>query len=130
MDPTPKRPSAFATTAGTARAWRRGLACAALATLATSISAIPAHAQTRWVFVNGQRLSDAQVLRVARANCTPIADGHYWWNEATGAWGVVGHPRPLGVLGQPCRRGAPSSRRPSLSERGLLYRPWEIIDSR
>ena len=86
-----------------------------------------AAAQSRWVFVNGQRMNDAQVLMLARAQCTAISDGRYWLNHRTGAWGYAGNPVQQGVLGERCRT---ARRQPSLSERGRLYRPGEIINGR
>jgi hypothetical protein len=67
-----------------------------------------AQAQSRWVFINGQRMSDAQVLELARANCTSdIPNGSYWLNWSNGAWGYAGNPVVQGVLGDPCRGGSP-----------------------
>jgi hypothetical protein len=66
-----------------------------------------AHAQTRWVFVNGQRLSDAQVQQLGRANCSAVADGSYWLNPQNGAWGYAGNPVVQGVVGDGCRAGGP-----------------------
>ena len=66
-----------------------------------------AHAQTRWVFVNGQRLSDAQVYQLTRANCAGVADGSYWINLHNGAWGYAGNPTVQGVVGDACRGGGP-----------------------
>ena len=84
----------------------------------------PASAQTRWVFVNGQRMSDAQVARLERRACAPIPNGNYWLNVQTGAWGYANNPRVQGVLGQACgRQQSPRS----LSEQRKLYRPGEIL---
>jgi len=62
-------------------------------------------AQSRWVFVNGQRLSDAQVFALARMNCNGIPDGSYWLDTRSGAWGYAGNPMTQGVLGQGCLGG-------------------------
>ncbi|MDB5928290.1 MAG: hypothetical protein JWN13_7226, partial [Betaproteobacteria bacterium] len=48
----------------------------------------------------------------------------YWLNLQTGAWGYAGHARVQGVLGDACVR---QQRRKSLSERGLLYGPGELL---
>ena len=64
-----------------------------------------ASAQSRWVFVNGQRLKDAQVLELARRQCSDIPNGNYWLNLRTGAWGYFGNPATQGVLGDRCRDG-------------------------
>lgn len=86
-----------------------------------------AQAQTRWVFVNGVRMSDVQVLQMSRAHCRPIPDGSYWWNPNTGAWGYAGDPVVQGFVGDRC---GGARRQPSLSERGRLYRPGEILSGR
>ena len=62
-------------------------------------------AQSRWVFVNGQRLSDTQVAALARTNCRDIPNGAYWLNAPTGAWGYAGNPRVQGVFGEACNNG-------------------------
>lgn len=99
----------------------------ALLALGLAAAAGGAAAQTRWVFVNGQRLDDAQVARFDRVQCTPIPDGRYWLNTRTGAWGYAGNPAVQGFLGDPCR--APAAR-PGLSQRGMLFRPGEILNGR
>ncbi len=91
------------------------LLCAAL----LSLGAIgTAHAE-RYVTVNGARLSLAEIVEVERRNCGPIANGHYWYDERTAVWGYAGDPRPQGRLGDNCITR--SQRRPSLSERGMLF---------
>ena len=95
---------------------------------AAAFATTQACAQTRWVFVNGERLSDAEVAQLARVQCSGIPDGRYWLDPRTGAWGYAGNPVRQGWLGDGCRAAPP--RRPSLSERGRLYRPGEIIDGR
>jgi hypothetical protein len=97
--------------------------------LALAAAALPSQAQSRRIFVNGARMNDVQVMQLSRIQCSFIPDGHYWVDWRTGAWGLAGHPKRLGWLGEAC--GARhSQRRPSLSERGLLYRPGELIDGR
>ena len=83
----------------------------------------PVYAQSRWVIVNGQRMSDAQVAYLQQRACSSIPDGHYWLNMQTGAWGYAGNPRVQGVLGDACGR----QQHKSLSERRKLYRPGEIV---
>lgn len=102
---------------------------ALLCLIAAAAAVLPARAQSRWVFVNGERMSDAQVMQLSRIQCSFIPNGHYWVDWQTGAWGLAGNPAQLGRLGEACR-AARGQRRPSLSERGLLYRPGEIIDGR
>jgi hypothetical protein len=83
-----------------ARTWSRA---AAIAAIGLMTAASPATAQTRWVIVNGERLSDAQVAQLARIQCTDIPDGAYWLNERSGAWGYAGNPQVQGHLGDLCR---------------------------
>lgn len=82
-----------------------------------------AYAQSRYVFVNGQRLTEAQIAHFDRVQCTRIPSGRYWLNTATGAWGYAGNARVQGYLGDLCRG---RSRHKSLSERGLLYTPGDL----
>lgn len=106
---------------------RRGRAWRSMPLLALTGAALGAQAQSHQVFVNVQRMSDAQVARLARAQCHAIPDGRYCLHWRSGAWGCDGNPRVQGVVGALCRV---ARRRPGLSERGLLYRPGEIIDGR
>jgi hypothetical protein len=99
----------------------------ALALLIQAGIAGTAAAQTRWVFVNGVRMSDVQVMEMARAHCRPIPNGSYWWNPDTGAWGFAGNPAVKGFVGDRC---GTAPRQPSLSERDRLYRPGEILNGR
>lgn len=69
-------------------------------------TAAAASAQTRWVLVNGQRMSDAQVAELDRLQCVTIPNGAYWLNSRTGAWGYAGSPSVQGVLGERCAPGA------------------------
>lgn len=57
-----------------------------------------AFAQTRFVVVNGQRLSDAQIMDVEATYGIAVADGAYWFHEPTGAWGSAGNPAVQGIL--------------------------------
>ena len=59
-------------------------------------------AQSHLVFVNGQRMNDAQVAALAQRQCAAIPDGAYWLNLRSGAWGYAGNPRAQGVLGEAC----------------------------
>ena len=63
-----------------------------------------ASAQSRNVFVNGQRMSDLQVLALSQRACTAIPDGAYWMNMQTGAWGYIGNPQVQGVIGDACQQ--------------------------
>lgn len=87
--------------------WR---SVAALAAVGLMTIASTATAQTRWVIVNGARLSDAQVAQLARIQCTDIPNGAYWLNERTGAWGYAGNPQVQGHLGDLCRGAGGANR--------------------
>ncbi|MGE3872153.1 MAG: hypothetical protein AB7F74_04255 [Parvibaculaceae bacterium] len=86
--------------------------------IAGSFAADPAHAG-RFVIVNGQFMSPAQIQRLDRLACIAIPNGAYWLRN-DGLWGYSGDPTPRGTLGDYCHR-------PSLSERRMLYRPGEIL---
>lgn len=96
------------------------------ATIVLALLTTPALAQSRFVFVNGQRMTDQQVGLLEFFACTPIPNGSYWLNVDTGAWGYVGNLRTQGFFGDQCNVQAQRQRR-SLSERGLLYSPGEIL---
>lgn len=81
----------------------------------------------RYVVVNGQRLSPAELQYLEQWTCTPVPNGAYWLNLRSGIWGYAGNPLPQGHISDNCGRRA---RRPGLSERGLLYSPGEIIRGR
>ncbi|MEL6479326.1 MAG: hypothetical protein AAFR17_18515 [Pseudomonadota bacterium] len=93
-----------------------------LATAALILAAAPVAAET---YVNGQRLTAEQKQWLAAYSCGPVWDGHYWLNMATGQWGFAGNPFPMGHIRDRC-----GQRRPSLSERGMLFRPGEILNGR
>jgi len=93
-----------------------------LAGLALAVACSSAvEAASRFVVVNGQRMSPAQVRQLDQMSCARVPDGRYWIDIRTGAWGYEGGP-PQGRVGDACQR-----RRPSLSERGLLYSPGELL---
>src|SRR5262249_42403473 len=71
------------------------------------LAASAAQAQSHIVIVNGHLLSDAEVMTLARMNCSEIPDGSYWLNMQTGAWGYAGNPTVQGRLGDGCRAGGP-----------------------
>ncbi len=88
--------------------------------------AAPASAQDRVVFVNGLRMTDRQVAQLETFACTAIPDGAYWLNLTNGAWGYVGDWSVQGFFGDQCNAAARRERK-SLSERGMLYSPGEIL---
>ena len=73
-------------------------------TLALALFATDAAAQSRNVWVNGQRMSDAQVHALSQRACTAIPDGAYWLNMQTGAWGYWGNPQVQGTFGEACQQ--------------------------
>lgn len=84
-----------------------------------------ANGQTvRYVVVNGIRLDDNGIRFLERLACGSIHDGVYWLNPNTGVWGYGNDPRPQGRLTDNCHN---TQRRKSLSERGLLYSPGELL---
>ncbi|MEM0945664.1 MAG: hypothetical protein AAGI70_17145 [Pseudomonadota bacterium] len=84
------------------------------------LATLPASAQT---IVNGKRLTAAATEALAAYSCGPVWPGSYWLNMTTGQWGFAGNPIPMGHIRDRC-----GSRRKSLSERGMLYRPGEILN--
>ena len=99
-----------------------------LGAIAISLTPMNAQAQAnRFIVLNGVRLNPYQISQMDQANCTYVPNGRYWFNPYTNQWGYEGNPIPQGYVGQACgRRQAP--RRKSLSERGLLYSPGEILN--
>ncbi len=77
------------------------------------------------VVVNGKRLNADEINWLARYSCGPVFPGNYWINVANGYWGYVGSFQAVGHIKDRCPK-----RRKSLSERGLLYGPGEILNGR
>jgi hypothetical protein len=94
--------------------------------LLISLVTTSALAQSRVVFVNGQRMTDQQISQLEFFACTAIPDGNYWLNLNNGAWGYFGSWEVRGIFGDQCN-GQAQRQRKSLSERGLLYSPGEIL---
>lgn len=88
-----------------------------------AVLASPAMAE-RYVVVNSERLSIPEIQALERVHCGPIANGRYWLNYRTGIWGYADNPQPQGHIADNCR--APG-RRPSLSERGMLFSPGDWV---
>lgn len=76
----------------------------------------------RWVIVNGVRMNPAQIQYLDKLSCGHIPDGNYWLDVNTGVWGYAGNSRPMGNISDNCNR---RQRRPSLSERGMLFSPHD-----
>jgi hypothetical protein len=78
----------------------------------------------RRVVVNGVRLSVPEIMELERIHCGPIPNGHYWLDLQTGIWGYAGDPQPQGYVTDNCYN---PGRRPSLSERGMLFSPYDFV---
>ncbi len=76
----------------------------------------------RWVVVNGVRLNPAQIQYLDKLHCGLIPNGEYWLDVNTGVWGYTGNSMPMGNISDNCYR---RQRRPSLSERGMLFSPHD-----
>jgi hypothetical protein len=98
------------------------------ATLAVLLGAASAAAADRTVVVNGQLLAPEQVALLDSLACTRVPTGRYWLLP-NGAWGYEGFPVIAGFVGDQCGGpvAAPGPRQKSLSERGLLYSPGELL---
>jgi len=81
-----------------------------------------AHAQ-RHVVVNGRVMNQQALDSLDRAACQQVPNGYYWLDLSTGIWGYAGNPTPQGHISDGCRQ----ARRPSLSERGMLYSPYDWV---
>jgi hypothetical protein len=101
----------------------RSISLAALVISMLLTLAGSAHAE-RWVVVNGLRLGLDQIQLLEAISCRPIPDGDYWLATGSGIWGYAGDPGPQGHIKDGCYT---SRRQPSLSERGLLYSPGELL---
>lgn len=88
-----------------------------------SIVLTPDQLAARNVVVNNQRMNDAQLQYLDQLSCSYIADGNYWLDTSTGIWGYAGGGAQ-GYLSENCY-----TRRPSLSERGLLYREGDWLEA-
>jgi hypothetical protein len=97
------------------------------ALLAATAILIPAVASAnRYIVVNGQILSPDLVVALDAAACTTVPSGRYWL-LTDGAWGYEGVPVVAGYVGDQCNAGTTTPRRKSLSERGMLYSPHELL---
>jgi hypothetical protein len=68
-----------------------------------------------WYYVNGAP-APPEVAEQMAARGLPFG---YYWLQPNGNWGVQDNPDALGNI---------YGRRPSLSERGLLYSPGELLN--
>ena len=93
----------------------------AASSLALGIAATAAPAAAQYYTLNGQT-PPPSVAQYMAANGLPSGD---YWLTNQGYWGVMGSNEPLGNI-----YGGSASSRPhrSLSERGRLYYPGEILN--
>ena len=96
------------------RITRRRRNLATLVFLLGFFAAAPAADAQVWYYVNGRPATLYEAQWMAARNLPP---GSYW-RQNNGNWGVAGDPDALGNV---------YGRRPSLSERGLLYSPGELL---
>lgn len=89
--------------------------------LAFNILLITAPAAARNVIINNLQMNTAQLQYLDQLSCTYIPDGSYWLDVNTGMWGYAGGGMQ-GYITDQCNQ-----RKPSLSERGLLYSPGELL---
>jgi hypothetical protein len=78
----------------------------------------------RFVVVNGQVMGPQELAILDRYACQYVPSGYYWLNTQTGLWGYAGNPTPQGYISDGCYR---QTRRPSLSERRMLYSPYDWV---
>ncbi|TVZ38799.1 hypothetical protein P886_3181 [Alteromonadaceae bacterium 2753L.S.0a.02] len=97
--------------------------CAVMAL--TLVLLVPEAMAQRYVVVNGQLMAPEQIAFLEQMACGRVPNGRYWLNLNTGVWGYEGDPTPRGQLTGNCYGN--TQRKPSLSERGLLYSPGEIL---
>ncbi len=78
----------------------------------------------RYVIVNGQRMSNDEILVLERIRCGPIPNGSYWLDYDSGLWGYANDSYAQGYITDNCVK---PGRRPSLSERGMLFSPSDWL---
>ncbi len=72
---------------------------AALVFIGLTGGSVQAYHDTRVVIVNGARLSPAEIVYAEQATGYRLPSGYYWYDEASGYWGVVGGPAVGRVAG-------------------------------
>ena len=97
-----------------------------LSGLALTFAVTEAALAERFVFVNGARLSAADVASLDEVTCSSVPDGRYWLDFETGVWGYEGIPASQGFIWDNCLQ-QPSGQQQgsSLSERGMLFSPHD-----
>jgi hypothetical protein len=74
--------------------------------------------QERIITINGYRLGEQEIAYLDAIAGGRVPDGHYWLDPQTMAWGIVGNPQPMGVIGYGGAGGGPQH----WSEVGQNYR--------
>jgi hypothetical protein len=75
------------------------------------------------VIINGREIPYVEAVWLSRQ--VPVQRGRFWMNPQ-GYFGYEGGP-PLGQIALGGGQSSGGGGRPSLSERGLLFRPGEIL---
>jgi hypothetical protein len=57
-----------------------------------SLTLTPAAVASRHVVINGERLTDDDLVRIESAHQIRISDAEYWYDPVLGAWGTRGGP--------------------------------------
>ena len=65
-----------------------------------------------------------QILALERVRCGPIPNGSYWLDYDSGLWGYASDSYAQGRITDNCVN---PGRRPSLSERGMLFSPSDWL---
>jgi hypothetical protein len=78
----------------------------------------------RFVVVNDQVMGPQELAILDQYACQYVPNGYYWLNTQTGLWGYAGNPTSQGYISDGCYR---QTRRPSLSERRMLYSPYDWV---
>lgn len=94
-------------------------------------AATPATAGTRHVEINGQVLTDLELMRIESAYRIRIPDANYWYDPVLGAWGAKGGPTmgflPPGLaLGGPLRPDA-SGGGTAVFVNGRALHPYDLM---
>lgn len=103
---------------------RRALLVVVLVTSVLTLGATQVAHARRFVVVNGYVMSPQALAALDQAACGLVPNGNYWLDTSSGIWGHAGNPQPKGHISDGCRQAA---RRPSLSERRMLFSPRDWV---
>ena len=53
----------------------------------------------RDITINGYRLNEQELAYLDGVAGSPVPNGNYWLDPQSMAWGVVGNPQPMGIVG-------------------------------